>query len=148
MRDPVHHIARPTLPWRSDEALTECRLDSRSYPTWSRDEARRQARDLGKTRFYMVVCVTCLHTAERHATWSENPMQAMIRECEGSGMGGWRVGSEDRFHQIRNELLAIEALIAAHPDEFAELVAGIGSTVNLGDKRTERVVRRARLIQP
>lgn len=139
MNDPVTHIARPMLPWRTDEPLTECRLDARSYPTWTREEARREAARLGKTRFYMVACVTCIQTSERYQTWDENPSSAMAREVERHSHR-YGIGPDP---QINLELRAIALLIESHRDEFDTLVGDLRSTVSLADARRTRT-RRAR----
>lgn len=130
MKQPVDHIERPRLPWR-DERLTECRLSADSYPTITRDGAVTRCRELGKTRFAMTVCITCMQTAERHLTWEQDPVSAMLREVEGA-----RWYRKDGTHdQMRTELKAIALLIAAHRDEFDETIASLGETSELAAKR-------------
>lgn len=132
--EPLHHIERPGLPWRTDERLTECRLDADAYPTWTREEARIQANKLGRTRFYMVTCVTCIHTYGRYQTWDTNPVSAMARECERHRFQ-YGTGPDPK---VTVELRAIALLIEAHRGEFDELISGLGQVENLADRRKAR----------
>ena len=47
-------------------------------------------------------------------------------------------GREGRDLTFHDELRAIETLIAAHPDEWAELLDGLGHTARLDDKRRQK----------
>ena len=47
-------------------------------------------------------------------------------------------GTEGRDLTFYDELRAIEALIAAHPDEWDELLADLGVTVRLDDRRRQK----------
>jgi hypothetical protein len=130
--EPVHHVLRPPIPWRPDEGLTECGLTAASYPTWTRDELFVQARKLGKTRTYMVTCVTCLDTAQRHPTFEEDPSAFLGRLTQPRYRR--KSGRDDLFAR---ELRAIAALVAAHRDEFEEAVTGLASTTDLTARRSK-----------
>lgn len=108
----VTHVLRPPIPWRSSPPLTECGLPSASHPVMTREEFLRKVKELGQRRTAMIVCMTCYDTALRHPSWQENPASCLAREVQSH----WRDG---RF--VR-ELRAIAALVARHPDEFAELI--------------------------
>jgi hypothetical protein len=123
VKDPVDHILRPRLPWRPTEgAITECGYDASKVKTLSRPEYFARLKDMGSQRSAMITCMTCSHTVSRWATWEDDPRKAMGREIEWET--AWRT---DRGHQLRDELLAIEALISAHPDEFRQAMADIQS---------------------
>jgi hypothetical protein len=126
---PLDHVLRPQLPWRPDARVTECGLDADAYPTITRDALIRRAREMGQQRTTVLTCVTCLQTAQNWPTWEQDPVRSLGRETKNH----WR--SSTGPDPFRDELLAIAALIARHPDEFADLLAGIGSTVRLDDVR-------------
>jgi hypothetical protein len=115
----LDHVERPTLPWRTAQRRTECGLDPEKHQTISRDELAAKAKRLGRERTYMTTCVTCLHTAQRHPSWDENPVACLAREIQTTAGWGRRRG-EPTF---RYEVLAIAQLIDEHRDEFDELVA-------------------------
>lgn len=120
MKDPVDHIERPRLPWRSTEAsVTECGLNAAKVPTITRNEYLRREKDYGRQRTAMLTCMTCCDTARRWGTWDDDPRKALQREIE------WEVrwGTE-RGVQLKDELLAIAALVEAHREEFdAHMIA-------------------------
>lgn len=130
---PLDHVERPSLPWRETDRLTECGLRADSYPTITRDQLRSRAAKLGRQRTHLVMCITCLNTAQRWPSWDENPVGALGRE-----INQMRGPSE----VFRDELLAIAALIDAHRDEFDEAVAGLGDVVQLGEQRSRLRYRR------
>jgi len=128
---PPRHIIRPGLPWRAvEEPRTECgRAADSVADTIDRDELAPLARKLGRTRTYMVMCVTCLDTAQRWPAWDESPVGAMGREVH-------RSPDPERF---ATELRAIDELIARHRDEFDQLVAGLADAPRLDDHRRARL---------
>jgi len=116
------HIERACLPWRL-ERLTECGLDPDRHPTWTREEAITVAKDLGRQRFSMVVCMTCSGTAERHSTWEDDPASCLIRHAQPMTLR-WR-GRGDKDEERRrfaDELRAIASLIEMHRGEFDGLI--------------------------
>lgn len=138
MKEPVTHIEQPSLPWRDDEHLTECRLDATKYPTVSRDEAIRQFRDLGRTRFVMITCITCFTTMERYgrSTWEDDPVALMNRHTNIFRQ------SDKSSDRLRAELRAIGMLIEAHRDEFATTVADLSATSSLDAHRQAKRAQR------
>ena len=117
MKEPVDHIVRTPLPWRAEGAVTECGYDATKVPTITRDEFKARIKDLGQQRTAMLTCMTCSDTARRWGTWDDDPRLAVGREIE------WERGSayyrdSKRGTQLRDELVAIAALIEAHRDEF------------------------------
>lgn len=133
MADPLQHVLRPPIPWRPADERTECGLPANSYPTWSRDELIVQAKRLGKTRTYMICCVTCLDTAQRHPTWDEDPVSFIGRLV--THRWGKNTAERDRFTR---ELRAMAALVAAHRDEFDAAVSGLADTTDLDERRKAR----------
>lgn len=128
MKEPVDHILRPRLPWRSSDegAITECGYDATKVKTLSRIEFFQREKELGKQRTAMVTCMTCSDTARRWGRWEDDPRLALQREIEWErGCHYWARARDDRGARLRDELTAIAALIEAHRDEFSELVAAI-----------------------
>lgn len=118
MKEPVDHILRPCLPWRADDtAITECGYAAGSVKAITRPEFFQRIKDLGKQRAAMLTCMTCYQTAERWGTWDDDPRRALDREISWESGGAWRARS-DRGERLKDELLAIAALIEAHRDEF------------------------------
>lgn len=114
MREPVDHILRPQMPWRTDAGITECGFDASKVATLTRDQFFARLKDFGKQRTAMVTCMTCSDTATRWGTWEDDPRRAMEREIQWET--AWR--RSDRGEQLRDELVAIAMLIDAHREEF------------------------------
>lgn len=121
MKDPVDHIIRPQLPWRSDAGITECGLNAAKAPTLSRDEYFQRLKDMGKQRAALLTCMTCSGTAGRWGTWSDDPRKALEREIQWET--SWR--RSERGVRLRDELIAISVLIDSHRKEFEGLVSKI-----------------------
>lgn len=122
MKDPVDHILRPRLPWRSDAGITECGYNAGKVQTLTRADYFDRLKNLGRQRSAMLTCMTCADTAGRWGTWDDDPRAAVQREL------GWEWGSgyrrDDRGQRLHDELLAIAGLIETHRDEFeAHVVA-------------------------
>lgn len=116
MKEPVDHILRPRLPWRSpsDPAITECGYDATKVKTLTRDEFFARLKDLGQQRSALMTCMTCSDTAKRWPTWEVDPRKALEREINWEC--GWRNRNEGK--RLLDELRAIAALIAVHEDEY------------------------------
>lgn len=114
MKEPVDHILRPQLPWRTDAGITECGMDASKVPTLSREQYLARLKDMGRQRTAILTCMTCQTTAQRWGTWEDDPRKALGREIEWET--GWR--RHERPVRLRDELLAVAALIDAHRDEF------------------------------
>jgi hypothetical protein len=136
MKDPVDHILRPSLPWRSpdDAAITECGFDASKVKVLTRSEFFQRLKDLGQQRSAMLTCMTCADTARRWGTWDDDPRKALEREI--TWESGWR--RTDHGWRLRDELLAIAALIEAHQDEFADRVATATKRREWIEKKTAR----------
>jgi hypothetical protein len=118
VKEPVDHILRPTLPWRSDGAITECGYNAAKVPTISRAAYFERRKDLGQQRCAMLTCMTCAETARRWGTWDDDPRGALERELQWEYRNGYSVRRNERGVRLRDELLAIAALIEAHRPEF------------------------------
>lgn len=136
MKEPVDHILRPRLPWRSDNdaAVTECGFDASKVKTLTRSEFFQRLKDLGRQRTAMLTCMTCADTAGRWGTWEDDPRRALEREISWE-CGGWR-GRTDRGERLKDELIAAAALIEAHREEY-------DATVMATTQRREWLERKA-----
>lgn len=125
MKEPVDHIVRPRLPWRaeSEPAITECGFDASKVKAITREEFFQRRKDLGQQRTAMLTCMTCSQTAERWETWEQDPRKAIEREVNWEC--GWR--GSGRGERLKDELLAIATLIAAHSEEFKGLLADMNA---------------------
>lgn len=129
MKQPVDHIVRPRLPWRdpAEPAITECGYEASKVKTLTREEFAARLKDYGRQRAGLVTCMTCMQTAERRPTWDDDPRLAVSREVE------WEVQwwtstqgpRETNGHRLKDELLALAALAAAHPEEFRQHIAAL-----------------------
>jgi hypothetical protein len=124
VKDPVDHILRPRLPWRSDEgAITECGYDATKVKTLTREEFSQREKELGKQRTAMLTCMTCADTARRWGTWGDDPRLALQREIEWErGPYRWRSKSEHGT-RLRDELVAINTMLETHRDEFLSILS-------------------------
>lgn len=138
MKEPVDHILRPQLPWRTgDAAITECGFDATKVKTLTRDEATKRYKDYGRQRTAMMACMTCIDTAHRWGTWDHDPLQAMDREITWERGSGYRA-REDRGHRLKDELTAIAGLIEAHRPEFDAAVSEIEQRREWNEKKAAR----------
>lgn len=136
MKD-LTHIERSPLPWRPERA-TECGLDATKHPTWSRDEAQAKQQEMGKQRFSLFVCMTCMGTASRHYTWEDDPASCLVRHAQPMALGVYRRDHTEEKRRFADELRAIAALIEAHRDEFDALVHDLGDVVDLRRRQRGR----------
>lgn len=146
MKEPVDHILRPRLPWRGDEgAITECGYDAAKVKTLTRAEYFQRLKDYGQQRTAMCTCMTCADTARRWGSWEDDPRLALQREIQWE-RPGYYSRSEPRGQRLKDELLAVAALIEAHPEEFADTVRAIVArrewlTIKAEHKRKSAVVK-------
>ena len=135
MKD-ITHIERSPLPWRPERA-TECGLDATRHPTWTRDDAKSKRKEMGRQRFSLFCCMTCLSTMERHSTWEEDPASCLVRHAQPMALSRWgrRGETKEEVRRFADELRAIAALIERHREEFDALVGDYGDVVNLMDAR-------------
>ena len=141
MKEPVDHIIRPCLPWRSadEPQLTECGYDSTEVKSLTREAYLKRFKEYGQQRTGLVTCMTCMHTAARWPTWSDDPRLAVSREVEWEAPY-WSLDRkihERRGVRLRDELLAIEALIAAHAQEFRDLLASIDARRQWNERKAK-----------
>lgn len=139
MKDPVDHVLRPSLPWRAASAITECGYDASKVKTLTREEFFQRVKDLGQQRAAMITCMTCSDTAKRWGTWADDPRVAIHREIAWErGESYWNHGRTDRGQLLKDELIAIAALVAAHRDEF-------DATIKENEQRREWLAKKAAL---
>jgi hypothetical protein len=121
MKEPVDHILRPRLPWRAaEDAITECGYDALEVRTLTREAYEARYKELGRQRTAMLTCMTCSDAHARWGRWADDPRQAMSREIDWEVKWGREVAGREQ--RLKDELLAIAALIDAHRDEFDQLV--------------------------
>jgi hypothetical protein len=120
VKEPVDHILRPRLPWRSasEPAITECGYDASKVKVLTREDFQARLKDLGQQRTALLTCMTCADASKRWPTWEQEPRGALEREI--TWEYAW--GREKRGHRLKDELVAIVALIDAHPEQFASLL--------------------------
>jgi hypothetical protein len=137
------HILRATLPWRDPlSARTECGRDSgKVTEVTDLETAARLVSKVGKQRASMQLCITCWETAGSWPRWEENPGAVIAREAGAVG-GRFALGPAGG---LNTELMAVAALIEAHPGDFAELLESYGSAVSLKDARDAKRVARRKL---
>lgn len=136
MKEPVDHILRPRLPWRSaaEPAITECGYDASKVKTLTREEFVARLKDFGRTRTAMVTCMTCSETAQRWGTWEQDPRNALEREV----LWETRFSRNERGVRLRDELEALAHLAAAHRDQFERLLDDIAQRREWLKKKAER----------
>lgn len=145
MKEPVDHILRPQLPWRRDGGITECGYNAEKVSTLSRPEYFDRVKTMGQQRAAMVTCMTCAQTASRWSIWEDEPRHAIQREIEWEGHGSYRWGrSDDRGTRMRDELLAIAALIETHRDEFDAHVAATEQRREWLEKKSAHAAQKAK----
>jgi len=140
MKEPVDHILRPLLPWRSgdEQRITECGLNASKAQTITRDDFHARVKSLGRQRTAMLTCMTCSETVRRWSTWEDDPRLALGREIEWeAGSAYWRARN-DRGERLKDELLVIAALVDAHRGEFEAMLTEKA-------KRREWIARKAAL---
>ena len=137
MRDPIDHIERPVLPWRPEDRRTECGHPVSQFAPeriLTRDEVVRKIKDQGKQRAAMSTCMTCASTSDRHEPWEKNPASVVERWI---GHSAWRYDHES-VRLLNREFRAIEALVAAHRDEFDSFVEGLAESTDLAERRAAK----------
>lgn len=125
MKEPVDHIIRPRLPWRSpsDPAITECGYDASKVKAITREQFLQRWKDLGQQRTALLTCMTCSDTARRWGTWEDDPRKALEREITWEGGHYWN--RTNRGTRLRDELTVLAGLAEAHRDDFLAAVAAI-----------------------
>jgi len=127
------HVRRPDLPWR-ESRMTECGRPTADVADFvSRAEALARIKRDGIQRAAFSLCMTCLNTARNHTEWDEDPVKALAREFYGVA-----------DPKLKDELLALGALVGAHREEFDGFLAGIGDTASLAAARRRRASGGAR----
>lgn len=147
MKEPVDHVLRPQLPWRTtDGAITECGYDATKVKAISREALAARLKDMGQQRTAILTCMTCVDTATRWVTWDDDPRQALEREIQWEHRGRW--SRNDRGKRLFFELRALAALVHTHREDFDEIVAHLEGLeawqATKADRQHERTRRRTR----
>lgn len=138
MTEGIEHIARALPPWRDrSETLTECGKKAAEFAAvLTREQAVAKIKQQGRQRAAMSTCMTCWETASRHGDWDNDPCGVIEREAHSNF---WRKGPPSL---LERELRAFALMCEAHPEEFAEVLAGLDSTVSLDEARRAKRVNR------
>lgn len=124
---PISHIRRPNLPWRTSR-MGECgRLERDVAKMIDREEALALIKKYGQQRAAFLLCMTCITNCRQYASWEEDPAGALAREFFGA-----------KDPQLGNELTALGLLVTAHREEFDEFLRGVKETVSLDAARRRR----------
>lgn len=136
------HVYRSGLPWRT-ERMTECgKAESDVAACITADELATRISRFGKQRTAFTICMTCWTTTEHAPRWETHPVGVIFREAKRAGAGYITPSDKPAAHHLADELRAIEALIAAHRDEFDEYITGLADTADLASRRKQRGSRR------
>lgn len=138
--EPISHIARGRLPWRSpDDDVTECGKRVNEFKSViSAEAAQALWKKHGETRARFLLCVTCVDTANRYSTngaaltWETDPDGLLERYLSRSI---WRRTNEGR---LSKELRALAAVALAHRDEFDVYLDGLESAPSMADARAAK----------
>lgn len=118
MKEPVDHILRPRLPWRSDEgSMTECGLGASKVRALTREEFVTRLKAYGQQRTALLTCMTCSDAARRWETWEQDPRQALSREITWE-RGDYYRARQDRGDRLKEELIVVAELVAEHREKF------------------------------
>jgi hypothetical protein len=144
LADELEHVIRSRPPWRRGEDLTECGKPVPAVASAiSRDAFIAKRRRLGSKRASYSTCMICMDTAGRHQSWDENPAASMLREA---ARYRWhRAGQPDADMSFHDELIALAALVAAHGEEFDELLDGLQAATRLDERRAAKRRQAGRL---
>jgi hypothetical protein len=161
---PLDHVARPRLPWRHDDELTECGKRISGLPAdriITYVELAERVTVLGQQRAAYTTCMTCWDTSERHRHARAEPIQVLRREIEGLGLYPREPMPDEHYRsererrsayaawarhvRLQRELEAIAALVEAHRPEFDEFLAGREEAVDLASRRQRRPARGTRV---
>jgi hypothetical protein len=134
MAERKEHIIRAPLPWRDEDAMTECGLDARDALAVSREAMERKVHEQGQARAAFTSCMTCWQ-AVRDNRWAEDRMgrsaSVLLRHLQ-------RAHNPEEAKRMRRELEALVLLVRAHRDEFDTIVRDATEAVDLGERRRQR----------
>lgn len=146
------HIRRPALPWRPDEAITECgRNVADVSDVIEPDQLAWRLRNWGQQRAAFTVCMTCADRAHYAPKWEADPVSVMEREARRTGGSIGSVGRymdatgktiDPRRELLSHELKAMVALVAEHRDEFAAQVKASVDAAEFARRRAAREAQR------
>lgn len=126
---PLDHVIRAQPPWET-RVRTECGKLSVHGVMLTRDEFHAKVRKLGQQRTALTTCMTCWNRASIVEDWAKSPSGCTARWLNRNY--GWSHTDQDL------QLTAIAALIAAHRQEFDDLVHGLSQTTSLDAHRRTR----------
>lgn len=144
-QQPLEHIVRAELPWRTGPARTECGRSVDDVKAWiTFDEAKAKFARLGKQRAALFTCMTCADRAGDHPSWEMNPGAVVNRATDGARYAPMvrRDNPDDpRVAEVKRsdaEWRAIAALVEAHREEYETFVEGHLGATDLAERRRSR----------
>jgi hypothetical protein len=100
------HVARPTLPWRTDRH-TQCdRAADDVASVISVDELEARIQRDGHERTVETTCRTCWDTSRDAARWETNPIGVVAREAVRASIGSRDPSSRPEAVRFAGELRA------------------------------------------
>jgi len=129
----IEHVVRARLPWRTVESKTECGRDVDQARLITREDLLAKVRKQGQARAAMTTCMTCWETCQRHPGWEDSPSAVIARQAT-----SWTWARTPESAQVDRELWALAALVAAHQEEYAALLAAQSQNDELRQRRLQR----------
>lgn len=135
---PLAHLPRVVPPWE-DPRYTDCGrkiVDVAKMGT--RDEYAKLVKRVGQRRADYDYCITCVSRNQHGSmSWDKTPAD-IVSEWVGRSRF---VRDTDQRDEITMRLYAIEAVIAAHRDEYEAHIAAQGSTLSLAQARAAKAAQ-------
>ena len=130
---PGFHVVRESVPWRAGK-ITECGQPvTEDCAVITAEDLAGRVAAFGAARTGYIVCPDCWATADGAPRWHADPVGVLAREVHSA-----QARDESGADQLRTELLAIAAVIDAHPVEYGHAVQSFAATVDLGGRRRHR----------
>ncbi len=123
MPELLDHVSRISPSWATTLPLTECgrRIDD-TGSTITFDEMAEKFKRQGKQRAGMSSCMTCIN----RVSYGQEEGDDIV-----SRVSAYLTRTHRVWGEIAHELEAIDALVAAHRDEYDDLVASVRTVTRI-----------------
>jgi hypothetical protein len=139
------HVRRPALPWRPDEAITECGRTVDSVESCIEvDQLIWRTKNWGQQRTAFTVCMTCADRARYSPHWEVDPLAVMEREARRTG-GSLRTNGrreDPRRELLSHELRAMIQLVLDNKEAFDERVQASVDATEFARRRREQEAKK------
>lgn len=136
-RETLEHVVRPPLPWRASDKTVCGRAVTDVEVVVTLAEMTAKVKREGKARAAYTSCMTCWDNSTRHQFgWAESPSTVLWDHAYQGVWMHYRAPTAPTL--LDRELWAIAALVAEHRDQFDALVAAMGETGGLAERREAR----------